>query len=162
MISKRQSQEHPHFLSGSVLNGLKVFPLCFLICSRLGHRNTFQKGSMDVLSPVRVSWTLQASSFLLGLTILLTSSFEILWTLLFSSFWRISVHFSVFAELLLMPIVACLQNVVSLICFEIYSSMCYMEKVSCMTFSEFRFLVTFLSPQINYRVCARSVISESL
>lgn len=128
MISKRQSQGHPHFLSGSVLNGLKVFPLCFLICSRLCHRNTFQKGSMDVLSPVRVSWTLQASSFLLSLTILLTSSFEILWTLLFSSFRRISVHFSVFVELLLMPIVACLQNVVSLICFEIYSSMCYMDR----------------------------------
>ena len=127
MTSKRQSQGHPPFLSGSVFNGLKVFPLCFLTCSRLCHRN-FPEGFHGCAVPLRVSWTLQASSFLLGLTILLTSSFEILWTLLFSSFRRISVHFSVFVELLLMPIVACLQNVVSLICFEIYSSMCYMDR----------------------------------
>lgn len=122
---------------------MKVFPLCFFTCSRLCHRNTFQKDFMDMLSPLRVSWTLQASSFLLGLTILLNSISEILWTLLFSSFWRISVHFSVFVELLLMPIVACLQNVVSLICFEIYSSMCYMDK--SILYDVFRKFKSYLS-----------------
>lgn len=106
MTSKRQSQGHPPFLSGSVFNGLKVFPLCFLTCSRLCHRN-FPEGFHGCAVPLRVSWTLQAYSFLLGLTILLTSIFEILWTLLFS-FWRISVHFSVFFFLIIINAHCCM------------------------------------------------------
>lgn len=66
-----------------------------------------------------VSWTIQASSPLLGLRVLLTSVGD-------------SVNFSIFVGLflLLMPMVTCLQNVTSLTCLEIYSSMCYMDQRS--------------------------------